>query len=276
MSDAATRAKPKPADLDLTPPKQDVVQTGTTETALVPAQESEAAAMVHMIERVARDPNANVEKVRELFKLRQEMLADDAKRAYDAALSEMQPALPVVDRKGRITIRDKTNENIIKQSTPYALFEDINEAIRPVLAKHGFALSFRTGLAGDGKINVTGILSHKAGHREETTMTLPHDSTGSKNAVQAVGSSTSYGKRYVTCALLNISTRGEDDDGKAGGDDGTISDEQSEQIAKLIQETKSDVGRFLKYIGAPSISDIPSSKFEQAKSALEAKRGNAP
>jgi hypothetical protein len=45
-------------------------------------------------------------------------------------------------------------------------------------------------------------------------MILPHDSTGSKNAVQAVGSSTSYGKRYTACALLNITSRGEDDDGE--------------------------------------------------------------
>ncbi|WP_409524602.1 ERF family protein [Pseudomonas sp.] len=46
-------------------------------------------------------------------------------------------------------------------------------------------------------------------------MLLPLDTSGSKNAVQAVGSSTSYGKRYVMSALLNLTTRGEDDDGHA-------------------------------------------------------------
>jgi hypothetical protein len=49
-------------------------------------------------------------------------------------------------------------------------------------------------------------------------MTLPLDTSGSKNNVQAVGSSTSYGKRYTATLLLNIRTKGEDDDGHAGGD----------------------------------------------------------
>lgn len=44
-------------------------------------------------------------------------------------------------------------------------------------------------------------------------MLLPADVSGNKNAVQAFGSSTSYGKRYVLCALLNITTRGQDDNG---------------------------------------------------------------
>ncbi|WP_340146807.1 ERF family protein [Halomonas sp. PA16-9] len=44
-------------------------------------------------------------------------------------------------------------------------------------------------------------------------MLLPADISGNKNAVQAFGSSTSYGKRYVLSALLNI-TRGQDDNGK--------------------------------------------------------------
>ncbi|MEJ0093303.1 MAG: ERF family protein [Methylocella sp.] len=141
-----------------------------------------------------------------------------AKTAYSAALSAMQPDLPVIQERGKITIHKKDKPGEIQQETPYARWDDINQAIRPVLGKHGFAISFRTGLASDGKITVTGILSHAGGHQEETTMTLPHDSTGSKNAVQAVGSSTSYGKRYVAMALLNLSsTRSEDDDGRAGG-----------------------------------------------------------
>ncbi|HET9820175.1 MAG TPA: ERF family protein, partial [Rhodanobacteraceae bacterium] len=50
------------------------------------------------------------------------------------------------------------------------------------------------------------------GHREETSITLPADTSGSKNAVQAVASSTSYGKRYTAGALLNLTSHGEDDD----------------------------------------------------------------
>ena len=64
-------------------------------------------------------------------------------------------------------------------------------------------------------MTVTGVLMHRAGHSMRTSMTLPFDTSGSKNAVQAIGSSVSYGKRYVISAMLNIATRKEDDNGYA-------------------------------------------------------------
>jgi hypothetical protein len=172
---------------------------------------SESAAIIQAIERAAMNPNVDIDKMERLLQMQERIMERNARSAYAADLARMQPHLPVISEKGKIVVRDKVTKEVI-QSTGYALWEDINEAIKPVLADHGFALSFRTGLAADGKITVTGILSHREGHQEETTMVLPHDSTGSKNAVQAVGSSTSYGKRYTASALLNITSRGEDDD----------------------------------------------------------------
>ena len=134
----------------------------------------------------------------------------EAQTAYYADLAKMQPNLPIIDERGGIKNRDG-----VVQST-YALWEDVNEAIRPTLADHGFSLSFRVSRS-EGEIVVTGILAHRLGHREETTLALPTDTSGSKNAVQAVGSSTSYGKRYTAFALLNLTTTGEDDDGNKAG-----------------------------------------------------------
>ena len=65
---------------------------------------------------------------------------------------------------------------------------------------------------------VVGVLRHEAGHKEEAELVLPADVSGGKNPVQAVGSSLSYGQRYVTKLLLNLASRrlGEDDDGQIG------------------------------------------------------------
>lgn len=187
--------------------------------AVAPRPEGEviqagSATLMEVIGRAAADPATDVEKLERLLGMYERITARDAKAAYTVALTEVQPKLPVIDEKGGI----KNNAGVV-QST-YAKWEDINDIIRPILADHGFALSFRTGVAQDGKITVTGVLSHRDGHQEETTMTLPHDSSGNKNAVQAVGSSTSYGKRYTTIALLNITSRAaadSDDNGRAGG-----------------------------------------------------------
>ena len=67
-------------------------------------------------------------------------------------------------------------------------------------------------------------------------------------------------------------TKGDDDADKAVGASEKISDEQADTIAALVQETKSDVTRFLKWANAESISDIPAAKFKNAVAMLEAKK----
>lgn len=175
----------------------------------LPALAGEAPSMMEMVLRAARDPSVDVSKMERLMQMAKDMRAEEAKTAYFADLAEMQDELPSIQERGEIKIGQGPGQK-------YALWEDINKAIKPIMKKHGFAISFRTGIA-EGKITVTGVLSHRGGHSEETTIHLPSDTSGSKNAVQAVGSSTSYGKRYTASALLNITTGGEDDDGEGEG-----------------------------------------------------------
>jgi hypothetical protein len=218
-----------------------------------------ATSIIQVIERAASDPNVDIDKMERLLEMQERIMVHQAKQAYAADLAAMQPNLPVVDERGK-------GHNSIK----YALWEDINEAIKPVLAEHGFNLSFRVGEAAD-KVTVTAVLLHAQGHAEETTITLPLDQSGSKNAVQAVGSSVSYGKRYTALALLNISVKGEDDDGMRGGAN-PITQAQADELNALADEVGADKPAFCKYLGVKSIADIPSGKFNRATQALEAKR----
>lgn len=243
----------------------------------IPAPTSELGALIHIIERAARDPSVDIDKMQRLMDMQERILVRNARAAYASALASMQPELPVIDRKGKIEVRKKDaageRTGAVQQSTPYALWEDINEGIRPVLAKHGFALSFRVGVAQDGKLTITGILSHREGHAEETTITLQHDSTGSKNAVQAVGSSVSYGKRYTAGALLNLTSRGEDDDGKAAGAPATVTQEQVETIVELMEGVSADRPKFLTFFKIAKLAELPAKRFDEAITMLNAKRG---
>ena len=217
---------------------------------------SETAAILSMVERAARDPAVDINKLERLVEMQRQVREDGARRAFAAALAEMQPELPVIAEKGK-GHNDKR----------YALWEDINERIRPVLARHGFALTFRTGQS-DGKITVTAVLTHREGHFEETTMALPSDTSGSKNPVQAVGSSTSYGKRYTALALLNITTGGEDDDGRAAGFGPTISQEQVGDLVALIESVGANKARILSVAGVDRIADIPAGEYDKIVAAL--------
>lgn len=231
-----------------------------------PLAAPDANAIVSMIERAALDPRVDMDKMERLLAMQERIFDRNARMAYAAALATMQPKMPVITARGGI----KNSAGAVQSR--YALWEDINDAIKPILAEHGFALSFRTGTTTEGKITVTGILSHREGHQEETTISLPHDSSGSKNAVQAVGSSTSYGKRYTATALLNITSRGEDDDGKAAPNDWIDSDQVDELVA-LMDDVGADRTRFMNFLKIDTFAHLPKRRFREAIDALEAKRG---
>jgi hypothetical protein len=238
-------------------------------TEIAPA--SESAAILSIIERVASNPNVDPGKMMQLLEMQERIMDRNAKAAFTAALVAVKPKLPVIDKRGRITVTDKNDRSKVIQSTPFALWEDIDAKITPILAEHGLVLTFRSGVAQDGKITVTGVLSHAEGHSEETTITLPHDSSGSKNAVQAVGSSTSYGKRYTATLLLNIRTKGEDDDGHAGGEPEPISEEQISELRHLIDEAGGNVRTFCEFYKVAALPDLPADLFDRACKALRAK-----
>ncbi len=220
--------------------------------------------LLGVIARAARDPNVDIDKMERLLEMQERVIARTAKEAFNAALAEMQPNLPVISEHGGI--KDRSG-NV--QST-YALWEDVNEAIKPILAQYGFALSFKVRRA-ENEITTTGILSHRQGHSEETELSLPTDTSGSKNAVQAVGSSTSYGKRYTAFALLNLTSTGEDDDGDRGGRAPSISKDQFVILCGVADAVKADKAKFCKLAKVDSLRDLPASQYDEALRRLREK-----
>jgi hypothetical protein len=245
-----------------------------------------------MIERVLVDPSVDLARLEKLMDLHDRVQARRAKAAFFADFSAMQPELPGVAQTGRIIVYSKAdrerqppNPNAKPiQETPYSSLADINEAIKGPLAKFGFALSFKTGIAPDGRITVTGILGHREGHEEQTTMVLMHDSTGSKNPVQAMGSSITYGKRYTASLLLNITSRAPtdgDDDGRAAGSEAGSIEEylidaaQLQTLADLLEATKSDRAAFCAAFEIPQISALPKESYDRAIALLNQKMKRA-
>jgi hypothetical protein len=173
--------------------------------SLTPATVPPADAVTGMFERLAKDPNVDVVKLERLIEMQERILAYNAKAEYYTAFAAMQGELPTVEERG-----STNNGN-------YALHEDIVEAVRPVLQKHGFILTHRTQFPDASTVRVIGILAHRGGHAEETEFLSEADTSGNKNAIQALGSAQSYGQRYTARALLNIASRKSDDDGVATG-----------------------------------------------------------
>ena len=153
---------------------------------------------------LATNPDVDVDKLERLIAMSERAGKHAAEAAFTGAFAIMQGDLPEITKHGK-------NKSL---GSSYAKFEHIQRAIRPVMQAHGFALSFFVN-SGD-VMNITARLSHAAGHYEETTVNVgdPSELTNKGvNKVQAKGSAISYAKRYGTCALLNIVTVDEDDDG---------------------------------------------------------------
>lgn len=236
----------------------------------------QCAQITATVARLATDPKVNVIKLDKLIGMQERLMERAQKVAFMRDLRDLQPKLPVIDRKGRIEIRKKTatgeRDGEVQQSSPYARWEDIHDAIRPVLHEFGFNLTFRSRPTTDGKIVVAAILGHVDGWTEENeTPPLMHDSTGSKNNVQAVGSSLSYGKRYAATMLLNINTRGEDDDGQATKRIEPITDAQKKELEVLAKKADANMDKFLELFGIEKLEELPTGRFGEAKAQLNRK-----
>ena len=255
--------------------KQALQQSVALEAARaeVPAVQSESASLISIIERAARDPNVDIDKMERLFLMKERMEATAAKAAYLAALSDMQPKLPVIAKNGQITRGKHKTTGEDQKGSPYAKFEDVIEAISPILAAHGFSLSFRMDMGEQGRLKTTGVLGHRGGHSEQTSISLPLDDSGGKNNVQGWGSSASYGKRYTTFALLNIVARGEDDDGKKAGDPPTITTEQATTLREFIESVDGNLKQFLGYFKIQKLGDLPEKEYDRALAAVKKRSG---
>lgn len=224
-----------------------------------------------VISRAAADPTCDIDKLERLMAMHERMQARDAEAEFNAAMAAMQSDIPSIAERGAIVVNGQKRSD-------YATFEDINDVIKPIMQQHGFAITFKVENIAQG-LSVTGILMHRAGHRESTTMLLPLDTSGSKNAVQAVGSSTSYGKRYVMSALLNLTTRGEDDDGHAAVPSATVTTIQARQLQSLLDKCSDKAKESFGGLYGTT-ADVSKSDFDRVlggltKSAAKAEADNA-
>lgn len=231
------------------------------ENSLTETPEHGSSGILTIIERVALNPEADIEKLERLLDMKERIDRQEAQRAYNEAMSQMQCDLPTVAKRGVISVDGQLRSK-------YAKFEDINEVVKPVMKQYGFAVSFNVQQQNQGVL-VKGTLMHRAGHSESTEMFLPTDNSGRKNALHALGSSISYGKRYVMSALLNITTRDEDDDGEAAAPaPRLVTAMQAKRLDTLLAACHEDVRAWFsdKY---GSASDVPAIHFAAIEGNLK-------
>lgn len=224
--------------------------------------------MASMFMNMAMNPECDVDKLEKLMALYERDEARKSQVAFNRDFAAMQSDITTVSKGSKVdysTAKGRTTYS-------FATLEDIVDMVRPVLQKHGFAVSFKVNTLKD--VNVQCSLMHKEGHSIETAMTLKEDKSGGKNDVQALGSSISYAKRYTLSSLLNIATR-DDDDAQAAmqKDNRVITAGQSKTLeAKFDQLPIERQDKFIDWLksqqGVESIPEVRVSAFNAVMSAL--------
>lgn len=211
-----------------------------------------APAVVTPMEMLNRalEQGADIGLLEKLMALQERWEANQAKKAFDAALAAAKGEIPTI-------VRNAKGHN----DKMYADFSAIAKAIDPILGTHGLSYRFRTQQA--DRIVVTCILSHKDGHAEETTLAGPADTTGNKNAIQAIGSTLTYLQRYTLVQMLGLAAAA-DDDGKRSGAGSAVDDDQLEQLHKALLSIQGDEAKFCQMFKIENLSDLPASKFKEA------------
>ena len=155
----------------------------------------------------------------------------------------------------------------------YADITSVIKAIKQPFADNGLSYT-QFPISNEHGVGVSTRLMHISGQYLEMEYTLPTV----KRDPQASGSAITYARRYALQSIAGIPVA--DDDAEAAmlrGDEQrsqirTISDNQIITIEKLLDETKSDVVRFLSWLQVGHIKDILAIDYDRAIAGLEAKK----
>lgn len=158
----------------------------------------------------AIDAKSAVEVLQALQVMRREMREEQAKQAFEEALSAFQSECPVITKdKGVLTNAGKT-------AYKYAPIESIEVQIRPVEQKHGFNHTFDTDIASaQGWVIAKCHITHRFGHTRTSVAKFP---LGTKTAImsdtQQYAAALTFANRRVLCNAYGLILAGEDMDGR--------------------------------------------------------------
>ena len=230
-------------------------------TAITAQESGGAIALI----REAMASGANPEHLRELLAVRREWEADEARKAFNLAVSEFQRRCPIIEKA------DKAYDKM------YARMDRIWRETRPLLTELGMSVTWQIcEMRADGMCHVEGQLRHRDGHGEKIVQDVPMpELIKGQNRAQQAGSASTYAHRYAFCGALGIVT-GDDDDGHAAGTT-FVTHDQANEISALVDACRGIDGfnepALWKWAGATCAQEVPASRFADVIAALRRKLG---
>ena len=199
------------------------------------------------------------ETLEKLLALQERWEKNMARKAFDRAMAAAKSEIKPIKKNRTVS------HGVGKAAYNFADLAEIERSVVPILSEYGLSYRFRTTVT-DKQIVVTCILSHQEGHSEETSLPGPADTSGAKNAIQAIGSTVTYLQRYSLSAALGLSAT-DDDDGVSVGNGKPVDRLSAQQVIDL-SEALDEVGRtdewFCKFAHIGALDDLAPERFDAA------------
>jgi ERF superfamily protein len=225
--------------------------------------------------QTAVERGASADELDKLLTLHERVTKAHADRAYTEAMRRCQERMPVV-------LKTALNQHT---RAKYPLFENLLQLVKPIYVSEGFALSFGTEESIlPGHYRIICDVKHNAGHSERYHADFPVDGQGaqggksSMNAIQGVGSTMTYARRYLTALVFNLTIAGEDTDAARSPNphDQAKVEEDLAELRGLYADadlSPADEAAFWKWAncGSGNFSDLPIVKHGDAKAMLQRK-----
>jgi hypothetical protein len=204
--------------------------------------------------------------IKALMDLAERYEANEARKAFVAALTEFKNNPPEIFKTKNVSFGGG------KAAYKHATLADVSSIIGAALARVGISHRWETEQLDGGQIRVTCTLTHALGHSERTPLQASPDSSGSKNSIQAVGSTVTYLQRYTLLSATGMAVSdGTDDDARQGKKmaDNAVAD-WIFQIEECLDEK--EAANLWAHIAKATTAAGDVEAHEQLRSAMAAKR----
>lgn len=211
--------------------------------------------------QAAIQSGASPSELLQFMELQERWEANEARKAFNIAMSKFRAACPTIIKT------EKGHNNAMHASIAGTLSQ-----IKALMSENDLSHSWRTNQEGSN-ITVTCVVTHSQGHSEQTSLTGAPDKTGSKNDIQAIGSTVKYLERYTLEACLGLASSIDgDDDGQAAGQQvPRITEEQALTLTAKAEEN-GVYDAFVNWLNSQkvdSISNIRADRFDHVNKKLD-------
>lgn len=223
----------------------------------------EPISVLGVLEMAVRQ-GANVETLTKLLDLRERMEATEARKAFVRAMAVFKSAPPTLTKSREVSFGQG------KTSYKYTPLDECASIIGAALSKQGLSFRWETKQA-DTRISVTCWLQHEQGHSESVTLEGEKDTSGSKNGIQAIGSTVTYLERYTLLAITGMATANQDTDAVTNEEaaDFIAHIEDSSTVEELERRSKEAITSGLK-ANSPNAVKLYMQARDKRKKALSA------